>query len=181
MCSMVLRNDHEVVKAAATLDGMNMRHVALDLMLDMNEELIRLASRSNGKALEFCPPGPILQRILNDRAFVMDILTHTPQSVGIIWDSAPEALLEDLEFIKLAKKSEVENLKQDVDQDPNSYLDMDISLQQNNDITCQAIISPLSNSVVQARALQHFQISQRRIVPSRSACVEGFTHSSSSI
>jgi hypothetical protein len=70
-CSEELIDDRDIVKAAVSLDGLELQYALRRLQQD--EQILKLACSKNGTAFEFCPPGQTKQKLLNDRNFMLTV------------------------------------------------------------------------------------------------------------
>ncbi|GKZ01561.1 hypothetical protein MPSEU_001106600 [Mayamaea pseudoterrestris] len=77
-CSERLIHDYDVVETAVSLDGMELQYASRSLQ--SHRALVELACRSNGRALEFCPTGPVRDALTSDRDFMLMVLKSTKQA-----------------------------------------------------------------------------------------------------
>jgi hypothetical protein len=73
-CSEELCNNYDVVKTAVTLQGLELQYASSRLQQD--ESLVRLACQTQGKALEYCPPGQVRTRLTSDKEFMRTVLRN---------------------------------------------------------------------------------------------------------
>ena len=163
-CSEELIADRQVVQAAITLDGLELQYASLSLQQD--KELIVQACQQHGRALEFCPPGPIRDELTSNREFMKQVLM-TPGG-GTMLKLAPEPLRKDPELILLALTHGMafRQVPQDLLLEPTFvleavsrkstlYLEMTATLQRHFAVALAAVVAPDSTPDVHKRAIAH--------------------------
>ena len=99
-CSEELCNDYDVVQAAITLQGLELQYASLRLQQD--ESLVRLACQTQGRALEYCPPGQVRNKLTADKEFMSMVLRNDGGPMLKLCSEEmrhdPELLLEALTF-----------------------------------------------------------------------------------
>ena len=71
-CTEELCNDRDVVMAAISLGGLERQYASRRLQED--KDLVMAACEKDGRALEFCPPGPTRMELTSDRDFMLSVL-----------------------------------------------------------------------------------------------------------
>ncbi|CAB9526756.1 expressed unknown protein [Seminavis robusta] len=89
-CSEELCNDRDVVMAAISLGGLELQYASRRLQED--KDLVIAACRKDGRALEFCPPGPTRTELTSDRDFMLSVLG---KHGGAMLRLVPEPLKRD--------------------------------------------------------------------------------------
>ena len=89
-CTEELCNDRDVVMAAISLGGLELQYASRRLQED--KELVMLACQKDGRALEFCPPGPTRDELTSNRDFMLSVLGNQG---GAMIRLVPEPLRRD--------------------------------------------------------------------------------------
>jgi hypothetical protein len=161
-CSEELADDREVVEAAIGLDGLNLQYASLRLQEDPG--VIRSACRNDGQALELVPPGPIKDRLCDDRDFMMDAIRRKG---GSVWRLASDSLKTDRELLLGALvggmpmrlcpapfREDRDFLCDALERNALLYLELPQPVQTDRDMAIAALSSPTTTRDVHARALE---------------------------
>ena len=113
-----LRADRDVVYAAVSKSGLNLKHA--DYSLRRDSSVVMAASAENSVAFRYCLPGSVKEDLLGNRSFVLDVVSSSPNSTikscidrfqgdreillqalkhGYEWSAIPENLQQDKDFI----------------------------------------------------------------------------------
>jgi hypothetical protein len=119
-CSEELCNDRELVLQAITsCGGMELQYASNELQQDI--DVLKIACRNHGRALEFSPPlSDARRRLIHDRDFMLDVVLSSPGG-GPMWKLLPTQLRQNDDQLVLRALSHGLMLR-DV---PNQYIRVD--------------------------------------------------------
>ena len=159
-----LKDDVEIVRAAISQRGLELQHASLRLRAD--PEIVRLACASDGCALAYCPIGPTLEELTNDRQFMRDVVLAKRGS-GEMWKLASPMLKADPDLLLLAIRNGLRmrevpdkfyfNLpfwQKCLEVDADLYMEMPPRIQAESSLAWEAILSPYSSPELHRKALE---------------------------
>ena len=160
-CSEELCNDRDVVMAAIGYGGLELQYASRRLQED--KDIVIAACQKDGRALEFCPPGPTRTELTSNRDFMLDVLGKNGGSMlRLVPESLKrdpilllEALAHGMRFRQVPEcfKNDKEFLLQAISRKSSLYLDI-APFHRDVDFALAAIQAPDSADDVHRRALQ---------------------------
>lgn len=145
-CSPHLMDDHDVVMAAIQLHW-NELHYASARLQECDEALIRAACLQDGRALVYCRPGPMRDRLVRDYDFVHNVLSRNGCSMITI---IPEPLRSDYKLLMTAVQHGLldctsfavkNDIVRAVSYDSRLYLKLSPVWQRNADVAIAAVMA----------------------------------------
>lgn len=162
-CAENLTDDIAVVQAAINLDGLELQYASM--RLQECPDIVRAACKSDGRAFEFCPPGPVRDSLTRDREFMLTVLRNKG---GAMLRLVPETLRTDRELLLEALAhgmrfrycppmyhSDPVFLQDVLSRNSEMYFSMNRKLQMVPEIAMAAITAYDSTPAVHVRALEH--------------------------
>ena len=164
MIFLELIDDRDIVQAAISQGGLELQYASRRLQED--PDIVRLACLSDGRALGYCPEGPILKELTNDRDFMKDVVLAKENSGGM-WKLAPSCLQDDPELLLQALmnglnlrdipekfKKDLPFLQQILRVNSQLYLELSPTLQAEDILAREAIIASDSTPEIHGKALK---------------------------
>ncbi|KAL7573183.1 hypothetical protein ACA910_018843 [Epithemia clementina (nom. ined.)] len=166
-CSEALRQDVDVVQAAISLDGLELQY-ASPVLLQNNRELVLAACQKSGRALEFCPPGPLRDEFTHNRDFMLHTILKQPHA-GPMFRLLPPTLQKDAELVLQALTNGMRfrycpvELQQNIHgfvlealrRRADLYLELPQSIQQQRHVCLAALTSDTLTTAVLQKGLHH--------------------------
>ena len=160
-CTEELCNDRDVVMAAISLGGLELQYASRRLQED--KDLVVIACQKDGRALEFCPPGPTRTELTSDRDFMLSVLgNHGGAMIRLVPEPLRrdrflllEALAHGMRFrcVPDIYKNNKEFLLKALERSSKLYMEIS-PLHKDPDYALAAATAPDSNDEVHRRALQ---------------------------
>jgi hypothetical protein len=160
-CSEALVDDADIVTAALQLGGLELQYASTRLQQDV--QILTLACQKDGRALEFCPLGPTRDALLNNKPFLLKVLTQNGGSMLKLADQSlrrdPELVLQALAHglhVRDAPCELLQNvpfLKQALSSKSTLYLELTPILQHDIQLALCAVVADDSSPPVHSKAL----------------------------
>ncbi|CAJ1954861.1 unnamed protein product [Cylindrotheca closterium] len=173
-CSEDLCDSEEIVHAAVKVAGMELQYASMRLQED--KETIKLACKSHGGALGFCPPGPTRSELVQDRHFMLHTVLANPGG-GAMWKLLPNSMEEDAELLLMALRHglhfrdipkalmNLEFLTMAIRANSKLYLELTKPWREQECLSREALISEASDAEIHAKALEECpQLRRNRVV-----------------
>eukprot|EP00526_Cylindrotheca_closterium_P006687 CAMPEP_0113618328 /NCGR_PEP_ID=MMETSP0017_2-20120614/9274_1 /TAXON_ID=2856 /ORGANISM="Cylindrotheca closterium" /LENGTH=759 /DNA_ID=CAMNT_0000527821 /DNA_START=497 /DNA_END=2776 /DNA_ORIENTATION=- /assembly_acc=CAM_ASM_000147 len=162
-CSEELCDSEEIVHAAVKVAGMELQYASMRLQED--KETVKLACKSHGGALGFCPPGPTRQELVQDRHFMLNTVLANPGG-GAMWKLLPPCMEEDIELLLMALRHglhfrdvpkalmNLDFLTLAIRANSKLYLELSKSWREQECLSKEALVSESSDAEIHAKALE---------------------------
>lgn len=163
-CTDELRDDPDVVQACTSLSGLQLQFASRRLQND--PDFVKMVCQSDGRALEYCPPGTTRDALVSDRDFMCHTVLATPNG-GTMWKYLPEhlqmqdeellfqALMHGLQLCDIPEQVSFTSdfLQRVIQERPDLYLQLDPVWKEHRTLALTAIVANDTSRDVQKEAM----------------------------